>query len=100
LKTPVTQSEEEGRRFKAELRHQGFNGRLLRVLHGARKRERGGVMAMTRQRAGGATLDRLGEGGREDRERGHAAWWASLPCWVGLVRSARWPLGRGKEKGK
>jgi hypothetical protein len=29
-----------GRRFKAELRHWGFDGRPLRVLHGVRKRER------------------------------------------------------------
>jgi hypothetical protein len=47
-----------------------------------------------RQRVGGAALSRLGEGGREEGERGHTAWWAGSICW------ARWPVGRGKEKGK
>jgi hypothetical protein len=39
-------------------------------------------------------LGLLSEGGIEEGERGHAACWARSVCW------ARWPLGRGKEKGK
>jgi hypothetical protein len=43
-------------------------------------------------------LGRLGEGRREEGERGHAAWWAGSAYWARSFYRARWPLGQRKEK--
>jgi hypothetical protein len=77
LKTPVTWRRRRlprvnrgGERFKAELRRLIVEGPQW---HG---KERGGMTAMARWHAGGATLGRLGDGEREEGERWCTACWA------------------------
>jgi hypothetical protein len=55
-----------GKRLKAELRHRGFNGRPLRVLHGVRKRERrrDGHGAAARGRGGARSAQQRRKGGK------------------------------------
>jgi hypothetical protein len=52
-----------------------------------RERERGGATAIARRRVGGAALDCLGEGGREEGERG--TWPGGLARPAGLEKRKR-----------